>query len=78
VKRKNIDNPDSVHFAHPGFSLGALQTGTDNYRLTVKVADRNSNSLKAYEFEGACTVMDWYLVRPGCGGPDGRRFLGGI
>ncbi len=44
--------------AFSGATLGVIPGAvTDNYRLTVKVADRNGNALKTYEFEDA--VQSW-------------------
>jgi hypothetical protein len=41
-----------------GATLGIIPGGaTDNYRLTVKVADRNGEELKTYRFEDA--VVSW-------------------
>jgi hypothetical protein len=41
-----------------GATLGVIPGAvTDNYRLTVKVADRNGSALKTYEFEDA--IQSW-------------------
>jgi hypothetical protein len=44
-----------------GATLGIISgAATDNYRLTVKVAERNGNALKTYEFEDA--VQSWFGI----------------